>query len=343
MGGLQGLNMKAILIGKTVAPALLVGTASIAALVYGLTQTPHGGNPGTGAVGVMTQPPQPESGSKSEPKSGPKNGPASSSTAANSAAKTATAESAASGNAGSIKTEPPSALASTETKAAATETKTAALANELAAAPPAPTADPSVPAFDLARVEAGGDAVIAGRAAPGATVDLMRNGERLDRAVADASGQFVMVPPRLPAGSYELTLSAKLADGTVTQSKQGVAVSIKEAEATASLPAPTAPQARAPAAPAAPVMAKQDTTAALPRQALASTSASASDDSPSAGSTARNPTRVVVRGDSLWRISRITYGAGEQYAIVYQANRDRIRNPNLIHPGQVLVLPVKRR
>jgi nucleoid-associated protein YgaU len=327
MGGLQGLNMKAILIGKTVAPALLVGTASIAALVYGLTQTPRGGNPGTGAVGVMTQPPQPESGSKSEPKSGPKSGPASSSsTAANSAAKTATAESAASGNTGSIKTEPPSALASTETKAAATETKTAALANELAAPPPAPPADPSVPAFDLARVEAGGDAVIAGRAAPGATVDLMRNGERLDRAV----------------GSYELTLSAKLADGTVTQSKQGVAVSIKEVEATASLPAPTAPQARAPAAPAAPVMAKQDTTAALPRQALASTSTSASD-SPSAGSTARNPTRIVVRGDSLWRISRITYGAGEQYAIVYQANRDRIRNPNLIHPGQVLVLPVKRR
>ncbi len=52
-------------------------------------------------------------------------------------------------------------------------------------------------------------------------------------------------------------------------------------------------------------------------------------------------TRVVVRGDSLWRISRVTYGAGEQYAIVYRANRDRIRDPNLIRPGQVLVLPTR--
>jgi nucleoid-associated protein YgaU len=51
----------------------------------------------------------------------------------------------------------------------------------------------------------------------------------------------------------------------------------------------------------------------------------------------------VSRGDSLWRISRITYGDGTRYAVVYQANRDRIRDPNLIHPGQILVLPTKRR
>jgi nucleoid-associated protein YgaU len=56
----------------------------------------------------------------------------------------------------------------------------------------------------------------------------------------------------------------------------------------------------------------------------------------------RNLTKVVSRGDSLWRISRITYGDGTRYAIVYRANRDRIRDPNLIHPGQILVLPTKR-
>jgi nucleoid-associated protein YgaU len=52
--------------------------------------------------------------------------------------------------------------------------------------------------------------------------------------------------------------------------------------------------------------------------------------------------KVVSRGDSLWRISRITYGDGSRYALVYRANRERIRNPNLIYPGQTVVLPAKR-
>jgi nucleoid-associated protein YgaU len=54
-------------------------------------------------------------------------------------------------------------------------------------------------------------------------------------------------------------------------------------------------------------------------------------------------TTVVSRGDSLWRISRVTYGAGTQYAVVYRANRNRIRNPDRIYPGQIFVLPMKVR
>jgi hypothetical protein len=117
-------------------------------------------------------------------------------------------------------THAPTALAATGANPAATTA-------ELAGPPEAAGKDQSSLSVDVARVEAGGDAVIAGRAAPGATVDLLRGGERLDRAVADASGQFVMVPPRLPAGSYELTLSAKLPDGTVTS--RGVAVTVNDA------------------------------------------------------------------------------------------------------------------
>ena len=70
-----------------------------------------------------------------------------------------------------------------------------------------------MPAFDIARIEPTGEAVIAGRATPGATVELLRNGELHDRAVADQSGQFVMVPPRLPSGTYDLTLRSKQPDG----------------------------------------------------------------------------------------------------------------------------------
>jgi len=68
-------------------------------------------------------------------------------------------------------------------------------AAELTLSPRSPDTDESVPVFDIARIERTGDAVIAGRAAPGAIVELF--GERHDRAVADQSGQFVMVPPRL--------------------------------------------------------------------------------------------------------------------------------------------------
>ncbi len=71
--------------------------------------------------------------------------------------------------------------------------------------------------------------------------------------------------------------------------------------------------------------------------------AASSDEGVSKSGSASGSTRIVSRGDSLWRISRITYGAGEQYAILYRANRDRIRDPNLIHPGQVLVLPLRHR
>jgi nucleoid-associated protein YgaU len=53
--------------------------------------------------------------------------------------------------------------------------------------------------------------------------------------------------------------------------------------------------------------------------------------------------KVVSRGDSLWRISRITYGDGTRYAVLYRANRDRIRDPNVIRPGQILLLPMKGR
>lgn len=50
-------------------------------------------------------------------------------------------------------------------------------------------------------------------------------------------------------------------------------------------------------------------------------------------------TATVVRGDSLWRISKKTYGSGFRYLVIHQANKEQIRNPDLIYPGQVFVLP----
>ena len=48
---------------------------------------------------------------------------------------------------------------------------------------------------------------------------------------------------------------------------------------------------------------------------------------------------VVVRGDSLWNIARAHYGTGFQHTLIYGANKDQIRDPDLIYPGQVFSLP----
>ncbi|MEQ8900392.1 MAG: LysM peptidoglycan-binding domain-containing protein [Roseovarius sp.] len=48
---------------------------------------------------------------------------------------------------------------------------------------------------------------------------------------------------------------------------------------------------------------------------------------------------TVQPGSTLWAISRETYGEGILYVRVFEANRDRIRDPDLIYPGQVFELP----
>ena len=50
---------------------------------------------------------------------------------------------------------------------------------------------------------------------------------------------------------------------------------------------------------------------------------------------------LVQRGNNLWQLSRKFLGTGIQYTIIFTANRDQIRNPDLIYPGQLLSLPQK--
>ncbi|WP_342153887.1 LysM peptidoglycan-binding domain-containing protein [Methylorubrum sp. SB2] len=50
-------------------------------------------------------------------------------------------------------------------------------------------------------------------------------------------------------------------------------------------------------------------------------------------------TVLIALGDTLWAISRRTYGGGRRYTAIHAANRDVVRDPDLIYPGQILVLP----
>ncbi|HXK54455.1 MAG TPA: LysM peptidoglycan-binding domain-containing protein, partial [Hyphomicrobiales bacterium] len=65
-------------------------------------------------------------------------------------------------------------------------------------------------------------------------------------------------------------------------------------------------------------------------------SGSVGDAAPGAGGRGRI---TVERGDNLWRIARENYGAGIRYTAIFRANKDQIRNPHLIYPGQVFLMP----
>ena len=50
-------------------------------------------------------------------------------------------------------------------------------------------------------------------------------------------------------------------------------------------------------------------------------------------------TYKVKKGDCLWNIAKKFYGNGSKYTKIYEANKDKIKSPNLIYPDQILVIP----
>ena len=61
-------------------------------------------------------------------------------------------------------------------------------------------------------------------------MELRRDGVIQDKAITDGFGQFVMVPPRLPPGRYELTLVAMQPDGKQVTSRRSVPVALPPSE-----------------------------------------------------------------------------------------------------------------
>jgi nucleoid-associated protein YgaU len=53
--------------------------------------------------------------------------------------------------------------------------------------------------------------------------------------------------------------------------------------------------------------------------------------------------RIVIQpGSNLWRVSRKVYGKGRMYTVIFEANRDQIKNPNRVYPGQILAAPEQK-
>jgi nucleoid-associated protein YgaU len=320
---------------------------------------------------------------------------------------------------------------------------------------PAPVAEvPKVeavsPSFDTVRVEATGDAVIAGRAEPDADVTVKWNGNVVGTAKSNADGSFVVIPAKpLATGTGALTLEVSK-NGAVTESEGSVIVAVKEnAPALVAKVDPVAPTQvtqtgaatdapkevqltavdydaagnivfsgkaapssvvrfyvdnaavgegtadaagawsfagtsavtpgthtlRADAVDAAgkvlsrielPFLREDAATVAAAQVAVAEPAvvpapAVAAPEAPAVAATvepvaepaqqvAAAPAQPVVveeeikklviqPGNSLWKLSREVYGKGRMYTIIYEANRDQLKNPNKIFPGQILTAP----
>lgn len=66
-------------------------------------------------------------------------------------------------------------------------------------------------------------------------------------------------------------------------------------------------------------------------------SSGSSTSRPAAGQAPRTVT--VKAGDSLSKIAKNELGDANKWKAIYEANKDKIKDPDLIHPGQVLNIP----
>ena len=118
---------------------------------------------------------------------------------------------------------------------------------------PKPPVGIVAPSFDIVRVAPNGDAVLAGRAAPGADVTVSVDGKTIARTTADPSGAWAMTTTLPPGhGAASLTLQSHSPSGVETAGAGSVVVILPEAAGPAASPAP--PVAVATATGAAPVL-----------------------------------------------------------------------------------------
>jgi len=180
-------------------------------------------------------------------------------------------------------------------------------------------------------VETAGGLLASGAAPAGSAVRLYVDDAFQAEVTANEDGRWAFVGElALDEGEHRLRADAlATADGAVA-SRAEVAFEVVEtiAQLDAAIPAPAGPVAR-PQGPG-PESPPADASAAPDRAAPAL---------PEAAPAPLPDTVTIRRGDNLWIIARRVYGAGIRYTTIYEANRDQIRDPDLIYPGQVFILP----
>ncbi len=269
-------------------------------------------------------------------------------------------------------------VASAETVAVAVKPKGEGEATIAVLTPDQPTKIVQAPAsptnsvvLDAVDYNAAGDIVFSGRSQPGTSIRLYVDNAIAGEAKADDLGKWTYAgQAEVPAGKHTLRADAIAADGSVSSRvelpflREAAAKVAEAAPAPVVAPAPAPAVAPAPAiapavvveapavaaaAPAqvavvpAPVAAAPAQVAVVPAPVVAAPApvAAAPAVAVVAPPAAPQPTRIVIQpGNNLWTLSREIYGYGRNYTVIYEANKDQIRNPRLIYPGQIFTAPV---
>ena len=180
-----------------------------------------------------------------------------------------------------------------------------------------------------------GTTVLNGKADAGATVKVAINGAEAGDVRVAQDGTWSLVAPNS---------SGKAADRLRVQLINAEGTKLDEAELPFDIPA-TAPKIGATktateAKPPVVVTAAADPKAE-PKPAHATEELTKMFEGDKVAQPDR-PKRQIIRvrrGDSLWRISRRHLGNGKKWAAFYKANKKKIDNPDLIFPGQTLIIP----
>jgi nucleoid-associated protein YgaU len=207
--------------------------------------------------------------------------------------------------------------------------------------------------LDAVDYDATGNIIFSGRSKPGNTVRLYIDNALAGEVNADTDGRWMFGgQAEVAPGTHTLRADEIGADGKVLSRvelpflrEEAAKVASAEppevtepAQTTVELAASANPEPAA--APAAADQAAEPAPAATAEMNVSTGETQVATTEPAATPAQAVSDRVVIQpGNNLWRLSRSVYGKGVQYTVIYEANKDQIRNPDLIYPGQVFTLP----
>ena len=180
--------------------------------------------------------------------------------------------------------------------------------------------------MDAISYDVAGGVILSGRGQAGAVLQFYLDNALTQTAQIDAQGYWTQDMSNVAPGVYTLRLDQLDGAGQVT----------------ARFETPFKREDRAALAAAAAQVAQQAADAAAVAQDQSTdTGAMATSVPTDTQPAAVAPVQAITvqPGNTLWGISRARYGQGILYVRVFDANRDKIRDPDLIYPGQVFVLP----
>ena len=192
-----------------------------------------------------------------------------------------------------------------------------------------------------------GAVMLGGRGQAGAALRIYLDGRAMADAVVGADGAWAAVLTSLEPGLYTLRVDQLDAGGKVvsrfeTPFKRETLAAL--AEAAQAEPAIVAePDAAAP--PAVTETVEPPTAATAPEPAVPAKPAATPAAAPKRAAVEAEPAKpapvsvTVQPGYTLWGIAQQNFGAGILYVQVFEANKDKIKDPDLIYPGQVFTIP----